>query len=124
MDRDRRPARRFPRVPLGIAFFLAAVVLAAVGWLAFAVSEQPGDRFAGVVLLAAALLGGVAAGVLLGGRPARRLSLAASGGFVLAGLATAVTQANDGRTFLADLVLLAGLPIAFGALTAVPALRH
>ncbi|HEU5110141.1 MAG TPA: hypothetical protein VFT95_16495, partial [Micromonosporaceae bacterium] len=50
------PARRFPRVLLGAAFFLAAAVLAAVGWLAFAVSERPADRFVGVILMAAALL--------------------------------------------------------------------
>jgi hypothetical protein len=115
---------RFPRVPLGVAFFVAAAVLAALGWLAFAVSEQPGDRFVGVVLMAAALLGGVAAGVLLGGRPARRLALTASAGFVLAGAAAAVVAAGDEGTFLADVLLLAGLPVLFGLVTAVPALRR
>jgi hypothetical protein len=115
---------RFPRVLLGAAFFLAAAILAALGWLAFAVSDRPGDRFVGVVLMAAALLGGVTAGVLLGGRPARRLSLTASAGFVLAGAAVVIADAGDGRTFLADVLLLAGLPILLGLVTAVPALRR
>jgi hypothetical protein len=118
------PTVRFPRVALGVAWFLAAAVVAALGWLSFAMSEQSGGRLVGAVLLAVALLGGVTAGILLGGRSARRLSLASSAAFALAGVVAAISDLSDGRSFTADLLLLAGVPVAFALLTALLALRR
>lgn len=114
----------FPRVPLGVAWVVAALVVGALGWLLFALSEDASARAGGGVLGAVALLGGATAAVLLGGRPARRLALAASGAFVLAGVLVAAAELLGADPFGRDALLLGGVPVLVGVLTALPALRR
>jgi len=112
------------RVVLGILWAVAAVAVGALGWLWFALTDRPDARVAGYVLLAVAVIGAVASvAVLTRQASARRVSLAASALFVVGGFVAAVLAAANGGTFLADLLLLGGLPIVAGVVTGLAAGR-
>ena len=97
------------------AVFVAIPVLT-VGALLAALSEDTGPRVAGLLLLVAALVTAGAGGAVAlrrGGDP-RRLLLAAAGALLLAALVAFAVVATRPTVFVADLVIIGGVP-AMGA---------
>ncbi len=109
---------------LGVLWILSALVVGGLGWLWFALTEEPDARIAGWLLLAIAVLGAITAiAVIARGESSRPLSLLASAVFVVGGVAAAVLAAVNGGSFLSDLLLLGGLPIVAGVATLLLARR-
>jgi asparagine N-glycosylation enzyme membrane subunit Stt3 len=116
----------FPRLAVGLAWVCSSLAVGVLGWLLFAISERNPDRLAGLVLLGLALLGLVAAGAVVSNR--RRaltltFSLAASGAFVITGIAAVVIVAAQGDSFAGDLLLIGGIPVVGGMVSGVLGLR-
>jgi hypothetical protein len=105
------------RTALGVVWLLAAFVVGGLGVLLAAVSDWRDDHVAGWILVAIALLGGATAVVLLGGRPAWRLSLMVSVVFLVGGVVAAAVTTLDGAWFRSDLLLIAGIPVAAAVVT-------
>ena len=103
---------------LGVLWILSALVVGGLGWLWFALTEEPDARIAGWLLLAVAVLGALTAvAILARGSSSRPLSLVTSGVFVVGGIAAAALAAMNGGSFLTDLLVLGGLPIVAGVAT-------
>lgn len=114
---------RFPRRTLGILWIVATLWVVALSLL-LPLSDWPTERFAGLVMLALAVLGAASAvGVLRTGRRARRLSLVSSAAFVIGGVATAVIVSLDGTVFLSDMVMIGGVAALGGLVTGIVAAR-
>lgn len=111
------PAKR----ALPVAWLVAAVAVGILGYLAFAISDAASDRRVGLILVVLAGIAILIAGLLLA-RPATavvRASLVVSLLWsVGAGYAAATID------FGADRLLLAGVPAAVAAITALLALRR
>jgi len=103
---------------LGVLWILSALVVGGLGWLWFALTDEPDARIAGWLLLAVAVLGAITAVTILArGRPNQPLSMLTSAVFVVGGIAAAVLAAVNGGSFLSDLIILGGLPIVAGVAT-------
>jgi hypothetical protein len=124
-DLDAGP--RFPRLALGLAWLVASLAVGALGWLLLAVSDRRDDAPLGWLLLGAAVLGLVAAGAVASNRRrvlTLRWSVIVSGLFTTIGILTAIATALiPDPTFLSDLLLLGGIPLAGGLVTGVLGLR-
>jgi len=118
-----RARAAFPRTASGVASVLAALVVGALGWSLAAVSDRAADRVPGWLLLGVALFGAAAGAVVLTGRGARQVALAASAAFVLGGVAAALLLLVDGGAFVSDVLLLGGVPVACGVVTGLLALH-
>jgi drug/metabolite transporter (DMT)-like permease len=99
------------------AWTLASLAVGILGWLLVALSEGTDDRIAGVLLLLAAAVAGACAIQILRRPGTSRLESAGSAALVLAGLAGGLLHLAGGGAFLADVLLIAALPIACGVLT-------
>jgi hypothetical protein len=111
------------RLVLAVVWGVAALAVAILAWLLFGLSEEQGERAAGLLLLGVAVVAAVIAIVVLTGRSVRRISLAGSAVLVVGGLVAAVILAADGGAFLADLLLVGAVPIIAGVVTALLAPR-
>ena len=124
-DIDRGPG--FPRLALGLAWLIASLAVGGIGALLLAVSDRRDDAPMGWLLVGAGALGLIAAAAVASNRRRRttlRLSLLVSGLFLTIGIAAAVTMALiSDTTFVSDLLLLGGIPVAGGLVTGVLGLR-
>jgi hypothetical protein len=119
---DRTGGRAFPRTVLGVVWLLAALLVGCPGLLISAMSDWQDERVAGWVLIVLALFGGATAVMLLGGKPARPLSLVVSAVFLIGGVAAALAMTADGVWFGIDLLIFGGVPIVAALTTGLLAL--
>lgn len=108
------------RAVAGVTWLVASLVVGVLGWLLFAVSDHQPERTAGVVLLAAAVLGALTTVVVLRGRGSSPLPTVTSVAFAVAGVASAalLLLAGDGRTvFVVDVLLAGGVPALAAVMT-------
>jgi hypothetical protein len=119
--------RGFPRLALGLAWLVASLAVGVLGWLLFAVSDRPDDAPLSWLFLGAAGFGLIAAVAVASNRRrgvTLRWSVIVSGLFVLVGILAVVTMAIvSDSTFVSDLLLLGGVPLAGGLVTGVLGLR-
>jgi hypothetical protein len=106
-----------------VVWLLASLIVCLLGSLVSALSDWPGDRLAGSILIVVALFGAGTAYLLLRGNPARRLSLIVSAVFVIGGVATGLAMMADGVWFVIDLLIFCGVPIVAALITGLLALR-
>jgi hypothetical protein len=107
-------------VALGLAWACSTLAVGVVGWLLVAISDRRQEAVAGWVLLGLAALGLVATiAVVSNRRRAATLTFAmvASVAFVVGGVVAAILVATQENAFLADVLLVGGLPVIGGLVT-------
>jgi hypothetical protein len=108
---------------LGAAWVVASFALGVLGWLLVAISESDDDRLAGWTLLGVALVGlGTAVALFARGSAVRPVALVASAVAVLGGVAAVLLMRADGNAFTGDLLWVGGVPVVTGLVTGLLAL--
>jgi hypothetical protein len=110
-------------VPLGLAWFVTALVVGPIGFLLFALSDGAGDRALGLVLAAAGVVAVVAGAVVLASG-VRTWSIVLSGGFVVLGVVAAGVVLTATPSYVEDALLLGLPPVVGGVVTGLLALRR